>query len=157
MLSKLKPKADINQIFERGTDLVANGRIRETLAFNHFNQHDADNLINLYEKLKHNTPDMLEMFVGYLNEISPDGKCTVDEKMIQQYIHNFFNYMDMKDLKDKLFKINVGTLVVAIILMICNFIVVGDDARMIVLILTSMNTGIIFFNLWLGFQLKKIK
>ena len=101
MLSKLKPKADLNQIFERGTDLVANGRIRETLVFNHFNQHDAENLINLYEKLKHNTPDMLEMFIGYLNEISPDGKNTVDEKIIQQYIHNFFNGKRNKEYVDQ--------------------------------------------------------
>ena len=101
MLSKLKPKADLNQLFERGTDLVANGRIRETLSFNHFNQHDADNLINLYENLKHHTPDMLEMFVHYLNEISPDGISTVNEKMIQQYIHNFFNGTRNKEYVDQ--------------------------------------------------------
>ena len=63
----------------------------------------------------------------------------------------------MKDLKDKLFKINVGTLVAAIILMICNFIMDGKDAQVILLIFTSINLGVIFFNLWLGFQLKKIK
>lgn len=63
----------------------------------------------------------------------------------------------MKDLKDKLFKIDVGTLVVAIILMICNFIMDGEVTGMILLILTSMNLGVILFNLWLGFQLKKIK
>jgi hypothetical protein len=63
----------------------------------------------------------------------------------------------MKDLKDKLFKINVGTLVAAIILMICNFIMGGEATKMILLILTSMNLGVILFNLWLGFQLKKIK
>lgn len=63
----------------------------------------------------------------------------------------------MKDLKDKLFKINVGTLVAAIILMICNFIMDGKDAQVILLIFASTNTGVIFFNLWLGFQLKKIK
>jgi hypothetical protein len=63
----------------------------------------------------------------------------------------------MKDLKDKLFKINVGTLVAAIILMICNFIMDGEATKMILLILTSMNLGVILFNLWLGFQLKKIK
>ena len=63
----------------------------------------------------------------------------------------------MKDLKDKLFKINVGTLVAAIILMICNFIMDGEATKMILLILTSMNLGVILFNIWLGFQLKKIK
>jgi hypothetical protein len=63
----------------------------------------------------------------------------------------------MKDLKDKLFKINVGTLVAAIILMICNFIMDGEATKMILLILISMNLGVILFNIWLGFQLKKIK
>lgn len=63
----------------------------------------------------------------------------------------------MKDLKDKLFKIDVASLVIAIILLICNFIPSGDVFKLILVILTSMNTGIIFFNIWLGFQLKKIK
>lgn len=63
----------------------------------------------------------------------------------------------MKDLKDKLFKIDVGTLVVAIILLVCNFIPSGDVFKIILIILTSANTGVIFFNIWLGFQLKKIK
>ena len=91
MLSKLKPKADLNDIFERGTDILANGRIKETLSFNNFTQHDADNLIHLYAKLKNTTPNMIEMFVRYLDEISPNGKSTVDQKKIEQYLHNFFN------------------------------------------------------------------
>jgi hypothetical protein len=63
----------------------------------------------------------------------------------------------MKELKDKLFKINVGNLVAAIILMICNFIMDGEVTKIILLILISMNFGVILFNIWLGFQLKKIK
>ena len=63
----------------------------------------------------------------------------------------------MKTLKDKLFKINLGSLILAIVIMICNFIPCGDDLKTIFLILTSMNTGVILFNWWLGFQLKKIK
>lgn len=65
--------------------------------------------------------------------------------------------MDMKDLKDKLFKFYVGTLVASIIILICNFIPSGDTFKLILVILTLMNTGIIFFSIWLGFQLKKIK
>lgn len=63
----------------------------------------------------------------------------------------------MKDLKDKLFKVYVATFVIAIILLICNFIPSSDYFKLILVILTSMNTGVIFFNIWLGFQLKKIK
>ena len=63
----------------------------------------------------------------------------------------------MKDLRNKLFKINVGTFIIAIILLICNFIPGGEVFKLIVLILTSMNLGIISFNMWLMAQLKKIK
>lgn len=63
----------------------------------------------------------------------------------------------MKELKDKLFKIDVATLIVACILMICNFIMDGEVTKMILLILTSMNTGVIFYNIWLHYQFKKIK
>lgn len=62
----------------------------------------------------------------------------------------------MKDLKDKLFKINMGTFVIAIILLTCNFIPGGQLFKLILLILTSMNLGIISFNMWLMHQLKKI-
>ena len=62
----------------------------------------------------------------------------------------------MKDLKDKLFKINTSTFVIAIILLICNFIPGGQSFKLILLILTSMNLGIISFNMWLMHQLKKI-
>jgi hypothetical protein len=63
----------------------------------------------------------------------------------------------MKDLKDKLYKFDVGSLVAAIILLICNFIPSGDFFKLILVILTSMNTGVILFNVWLRIQLKKIK
>ena len=63
----------------------------------------------------------------------------------------------MKDLRNKLFKINVGTFIIAIILLICNFIPGGEVFKLILLILTSMNLGIISFNMWLMDQLKKIK
>lgn len=63
----------------------------------------------------------------------------------------------MKDLKDKIYKVDVATLVVACILMICNFIMDGEVTKMILIILTSMNTGVLLFNVWLKIQLKKIK
>ena len=63
----------------------------------------------------------------------------------------------MKDLRNKLFKINVGTFIIAIILLICNFIPGGEVFKLILLILTSINLGIISFNIWLMDQLKKIK
>ena len=104
MLLNLKPKADLNHIFERGTDIHTTGRILETLTFNNFRQHDADNLILLYDKLKNSTPNMIEIFVRYLNEISPNGKSTIDENIIQQYLHNFFNGLRNEEYVDKTIK-----------------------------------------------------
>ena len=36
MFSSIKPKADLNVLFARGTDLEASGRFKHTLAFNNF-------------------------------------------------------------------------------------------------------------------------
>lgn len=63
----------------------------------------------------------------------------------------------MKDLKDKLSKVNLWTLVIVLVVMICNFIPSGESFKVILLILASMNTGVILFSLWLRNQLKKIK
>lgn len=91
MLSKLKPKADINQLLERGTDIQASGRIHETLAFNNFKQKDAANLAYLYERLQDTTPNMIEIFNRYLDEISTTGKSLVPSEKVENYLHNFFN------------------------------------------------------------------
>lgn len=63
----------------------------------------------------------------------------------------------MKDLKDKLSKVNLWTLVIALVVMVCNFIPSGESFKIILLILASMNTGAILFSLWLRNQLKNIK
>jgi len=63
----------------------------------------------------------------------------------------------MKNLKDKLSKVNLWTLVIALVVMVCNFIPSDESFKVILLILTSMNTGVILFSLWLRNQLKKIK
>ena len=63
----------------------------------------------------------------------------------------------MKDLRNKLFKINIGTFIIANILLICNFIPSGEVFKLILIILESINMGIISFNIWLMAQLKKIK
>lgn len=73
------------------------------------------------------------------------------------YIYITFNCIVMKDLKDKLSKINLWTLVIAFVVMVCNFIPSSESFKVILLILTSMNTGVILFSLWLRNQLKKIK
>ena len=36
MFSSIKPKADLDVLFARGTDIEASGRFKSTLAFNHY-------------------------------------------------------------------------------------------------------------------------
>ena len=38
MFTKLKPKAELQDLFERGTDLTASPRFLNTLKFNNFNK-----------------------------------------------------------------------------------------------------------------------
>lgn len=90
MLSKFKPKAEISDLFKRGTDIEATGRLKSTLEYNHFTTKDAQNLRELYEKLKNIHPTMQKIFIRYLDEISPTGKNLISPHKIDQYLHNFF-------------------------------------------------------------------
>lgn len=51
MFSSLRPKAELDELLKRGTDLTATGRFKTTLAFNNFNAKDEQNLTKLYDKL----------------------------------------------------------------------------------------------------------
>ncbi|MEO4054884.1 globin-coupled sensor protein [Solibacillus sp. CAU 1738] len=91
MFSLIKPKADLQDLFARGTDLKnATGRFAETLAFNHFNQHDQNNLKEVYERIQNIRPTMNEIFVKYLQEIAPNGKNPITDKQIANYLEQFF-------------------------------------------------------------------
>ncbi|RUL53982.1 globin-coupled sensor protein [Lysinibacillus antri] len=89
MFSSLKPKANLDQLFQRGTDIQASGRFLKTLEYNHFATSDQQNLQDLYNKLR-NTTKMDEIFTHYLEEISPDGKNHIPNEQINTYLHRFF-------------------------------------------------------------------
>ena len=91
MFSSIKPKADLQDLFARGTDLKATGRFHETLAFNNFTQKDQNNLKEIFERVVHASPTMQEMFIQYLNEISTDGQNAIPVREIDNYLHSFFN------------------------------------------------------------------
>ncbi|WP_397538405.1 methyl-accepting chemotaxis protein [Rummeliibacillus pycnus] len=91
MFTSIRPKLEMNQLLERGTDISINGRFKETLAFNHFERKDEQMLIELYKKLLDCTPSMKEIFISYLKEISPNKQNLIDEKYIERYLHIFFN------------------------------------------------------------------
>ncbi|WP_102692017.1 globin-coupled sensor protein [Rummeliibacillus pycnus] len=91
MFTSIRPKLEMNQLLERGTDISIEGRFKETLAFNHFTQKDEQTLKELYKKLEACTPSMKEIFISYLKEISPNKQNPIDEKYIERYLHTFFN------------------------------------------------------------------
>lgn len=100
MFSSIRPKAELDELLKRGTDLNATGRFNKTLAFNNFNAKDEDNLKTLYNKLQDITPSMAGIFKNYLSEISPSSQQIISDENINRYLSRFFlatrddNYVD---------------------------------------------------------------
>lgn len=90
MFSAFKPKAELTDIFSRGTDLHASGRFLETLKFNNFKRHDQENLLVIFERIKEVTPTMNEIFSKYLDEVAPNGHNPISNSQIERYLKNFF-------------------------------------------------------------------
>lgn len=91
MFSSLRPKIEINQLLERGTDISVNGRFKDTLSFNHFTHKDEETLKTLYTMFLNSTPTIKDFFVSYLEEISPNKRNLIDDQFIEQYLYTFFN------------------------------------------------------------------
>ncbi|KOY83576.1 CZB domain-containing protein [Lysinibacillus macroides] len=104
MFSSIRPKAELDELLKRGTDLHATGRFHQTLAFNHFQLEDEERLKTLYEKLKDVSPPMNAIFHHYLSEISPTSQLTISEEQIQQYLTQFFLATRDDDYVDKTVK-----------------------------------------------------
>ncbi|KOS68454.1 chemoreceptor protein [Lysinibacillus contaminans] len=90
MFSSLRPKAELDELLKRGTDLTATGRFKTTLAFNNFNAKDEQNLTKLYDKLQNTTPSMAGIFKSYLSEISTSSQQTISDENINRYMTQFF-------------------------------------------------------------------
>lgn len=90
MFSSIRPKAELEELLKRGTNLNATGRFNKTLAFNHFNSQDEENLKTLYTKLKDITPSMNAIFNNYLSELSLSSQLTISEDNINRYLTQFF-------------------------------------------------------------------
>lgn len=90
MFSTLRPKADLKDLFTRGTDLDASGRFAQTLSFNNFTQHDQNNLKEVYDRIQNIKPTINEIFVQYLQEIAPNGNNPISEQQINHYLDQFF-------------------------------------------------------------------
>ena len=63
-----KPRATSEDLTKFGTDYVVKGRFQDTLVYNHFLQDDYTNLNVIAGKLNHLMPEMVKLFVAYLNE-----------------------------------------------------------------------------------------
>ncbi len=90
MFSALRPKLELHQLLERGTDIQTLERFQQTLAFNHFSHHDEENLQVLYAQLRDTKPSMNEIFRLYLTEIAPNDKDIISDEAIHHYLTNFF-------------------------------------------------------------------
>ena len=90
MLSSIRPKLNMEQLLERGTDIQTADRFQNTLAFNHFSYEDENNLQYIYKKLEKSTPTMQQIFTEYLSELSADRKNPISEHLVSNYLTTFF-------------------------------------------------------------------
>lgn len=90
MFSTFRPKLELSQLLERGTDIQTLERFQKTLAFNHFSHRDEKNLQFLYDQLKEAKPSMHEIFRLYLTEIASDEHHVIADEAIHDYLDNFF-------------------------------------------------------------------
>lgn len=90
MFTTLKPRAHLEDLMQRGTDINATGRFLETLKYNNFKQQDQKNLKEIYTKIQDFTPTMSEIFEQYLKEISPKGENLIPIGKIDKYLEQFF-------------------------------------------------------------------
>ncbi|WP_228548281.1 globin-coupled sensor protein [Sporosarcina obsidiansis] len=100
-MSSFRPKMNVEQLLQRGTDLEAPARFKETLHYNHFQKTDIENLEELYKKLKNITPTISEIFEQYLKELSPDRQNPVPKSLIDSYLKNFFTHTRDKEYMEK--------------------------------------------------------
>lgn len=104
MFSTIKPKAELHDLFERGTDLPATGRFQQTLAFNNFKKQTQDDLKTIYNRVADLSPTMQEIFNTYLAEISPEKHNPISEDYINRYLKNFFTAERNDDYVDQTIK-----------------------------------------------------
>lgn len=83
---------DMDQLFQRGTDISTTERFQETLAYNNFEEKDAKHLLELEKKLKSIQPSTKEIFNRYLTEISPTSINPIPLDIIEHYLELFFEH-----------------------------------------------------------------
>ena len=81
MFASFRPKAEVQDLFKRGTDLQVSGRFKETLAFNNFTSSTQLHLRELFDKLQGVQPTIQQIFTDYLDEISPTGTHRIERNM----------------------------------------------------------------------------
>lgn len=90
MFASFRPKANVQDLFKRGTDLQVTGRFKDTLAFNNFTSTTQVHLRELCDKLQHAQPSIQQIFTEYLAEISPTGTNRIEMKYVERYLDMFF-------------------------------------------------------------------
>lgn len=104
MISNLKPRAHLEDLLERGTDINASGRFLHTLKFNNFTTKDQKNLSEIFQKINDFSPTMYEIFNKYLEEISPNNVNPISKRQIEEYLRRFFTCERNNDYVDETIK-----------------------------------------------------
>lgn len=90
-MSSLRPKLDIEQLFERGTDQDLQSRFQKILHYNSFTSQNLNELKDLYERIAGERPNLVQLFERFFNEINPQAARSIPTSAIEEYVHNFFN------------------------------------------------------------------
>ena len=103
MMFKMKPRATSENLTNFGTDYVIKGRFQDTLVYNHFLQEDFKKLNVIAQKMNHLMPEMVNLFVTYLNECSTSKTKPVSEQAIQEYLTTFFTLNRTEEYANQVF------------------------------------------------------
>ncbi len=91
MLSRLRPRASSKQLLELGTDITANGRIQDTLAYNHFTSADREHLQEISQLLKGSVDEAVQIFDGHLKQLLANYAREITTIEIRNYIEIFLS------------------------------------------------------------------
>lgn len=89
-MSALRPKMNLEEALQRGTDFQLSSRFQQTLTHNALQKEDVSYLKEIYEKLTNDRDNMVALFTESFNEIMPKGSRGVSNQQVEQYLNVFF-------------------------------------------------------------------
>lgn len=89
MLNKLKPRVQIDKLFQTGTDYDVPGRFANTLAFNNFTKQDKVILHDISQSISPNIEEVITLFDSYFQTILNQTNSPISKQEIEAYINLF--------------------------------------------------------------------